>query len=86
MINVEPADPIFRVLGRNHVFFNGLAESQESDLMSAVSALKGAVAFDMIDYARQTVELFCSITGTPPEKLRKVTAPFCPDGSLVNLP
>ena len=49
---------------------------------AAVSALKGAVAFDMNDYARQTVELFCSITGTQPEKLRKVTTPFCPDGSL----
>ena len=82
MINVEPPKPIFRVLGRNHVFIDGPAEPQEHDLNAAVSALKGAVAFDMNDYARQTVELFCSITGTQPEKLRKVTTPFCPDGSL----
>ena len=82
MINVEPPEPIFRVLGRNHVFIDAPAESQEHDLNAAVSALKGAVAFDMNDYARQTVELFCSITGTQPEKLRKVTTPFCPDGSL----
>ena len=82
MINVEPPEPIFRVLGRNHVFIDGPAEPQEHDLNAAVSALKGAVAFDMNDYARQTVELFCSITGTQPEKLRKVTTPFCPDGSL----
>ena len=82
MINVEPPEPIFRVLGRNHVFIDAPAESQEHDLNAAVSASKGAVAFDMNDYARQTVELFCSITGTQPEKLRKVTTPFCPDGSL----
>ena len=74
MINVEPPEPIFRVLGRNHVFIDGPAEPQEHDLNAAVSALKGAVAFDMNDYARQTVELFCSITGTQ--------TPFCPDGSL----
>ena len=82
MINVEPPEPIFRVLGRNHVFIDGPAEPQEHDLNAAVSALKGAVAFGMNDYARQTVELFCSITGTQSEKLRKVTTPFCPDGSL----
>ena len=82
MINVEPPEPIFRVLGRNHVFIDGPAVPQEHDLNAAVSALKGAVAFDMNDYARQTVELFCSITGTQPEKLRKVTTLFCPDGSL----
>ena len=55
------------MLGRNHVFIDGPAEAQEHDLNAAVSALKGAVAFDMNDYARQTVEL---------------TTPFCPDGSL----
>ena len=70
LINVEPPEPIFRVLGRHHVFIDGPAEPQEHDLNAAVSALKGAVAFDMNDYARQTVELFCSITT------------FCPDGSL----
>ena len=79
MINVEPPEPIFRVLGRNLVFIDGPAEPQEHDLNAAVSALKGAVAFDMNDYACQTVELFCSITGARPEKL---TTPFCPDGSL----
>ena len=82
MINVEPFEPIFRVLGRTRVFIHGPAEPQEPDLNAAVSALKGAVAFDTNDYARQTVELFCSITGTQPEKLQTVTTPFCPDGSL----
>ena len=82
IIDVEPPEPIFRVLGRNQVFIDGPAESQEPDLNAAVSTLKGAVAFDMNDYAPQAVELFCSITGTQPEKLRKVTTPFCPDGSL----
>ena len=52
MINVERPEPTFRVC------INGLAEPQEHDLNAAVSALKGAVAFDMNDYARQTVELF----------------------------
>ena len=55
------------MLGRNHVFIDAPAEPQEHDLNAAVSALKGAVAFDMNDYARQTVELFCSITGTARE-------------------
>ena len=49
---------INRVLGRNHVFINGPAGSHEPDLNAAV---KGAVAFDMPDYAQQTVEPFCSI-------------------------
>ena len=61
LINVEPPEPIFRVLGRNHVFIDGPAKPQEHDPNAAVSALKGAVAFDMNDYARQTVELFCSM-------------------------
>ena len=55
MINVEPPEPIFRVLGRNHVLIDGPAEPQKHDLNAAVSALKGAVAFDMNDDARQTV-------------------------------
>ena len=59
------------MLGRNHVFIDGPAER--------CKRIKG---FDMNDYARQTVELSCSTTGTQPEKLRKVTTPFCPDGSL----
>ncbi len=41
-----------------------------------------AMAFSMTDYCIDAVNLYKSITGS--EKLKKVTTPFCPDGSLVH--
>ena len=48
--------------------------------MPSVSASKNAMAFDMVDYAQQTVDLYLSLTGS--KKLKNVQTPFCPEGSL----
>ena len=69
LVNVEPPEPIYRILGRNHLYI----EHDLSD-KSKVQAL----VLDMSDYAKQTVELYRSITKT--EKIRHASTPFLPDG------
>ena len=78
LVDVEPPEPVYRVLGRNHYVINAPSESSEN---AALGALKDAVALDMVDYAQQTVDLYLSITGS--QKLRHAPTPFCPEGSLV---
>ena len=77
LVDVEPPEPVFRVLGRNHYVIDSPAESSEN---AALGALKDAVVFDMIDYAQQAVDLYTSITGS---KLKPANTPFCPEGSLI---
>ena len=77
LVDVEPPEPVFRVLGRNHYVIDSPAESSEN---AALGALKDAVVFDMIDYAQQAVDLYTSITGS---KLKPAATPFCPEGSLI---
>ena len=74
---MEPPEPVFRVLGRNHYVIDSPAESSEN---AALGALKDAVVFDMLDYAQQAVDLYTSITGS---KLKPAATPFCPEGSLI---
>ena len=78
LVDVEPPEPVYRVLGRNHYVINAPPESSEN---AALGALKDAVALDMVDYAQQTVDLYLSITGS--QKLRHAPTTFCPEGSLV---
>ena len=78
LVDVEPPEPVYRVLGRNHYVINAPPESSKN---AALGALKDAVALDMVDYAQQTVDLYLSITGS--QKLRHAPTPFCPEGSLV---
>ena len=68
---------MFRVLGRNHYVVDVGSEAED---MPSVSASKNAMAFDMVDYAQQTVDLYLSLTGS--KKLKNVQTPFCPEGSL----
>ena len=77
LVDVEPPEPVYRVLGRNHYVINAPAESTEN---AALGALKDAVALDIVDYAQQTVDLYMSSTGS--QKLRHAPTPFCPEGSL----
>ena len=77
LVDVEPPEPVFRVLGRNHYVIDSPAESSEN---AALGALKDAVVFDMIDYAQQAVDLYTSITGS---KLKPAATPFCPEGSFI---
>ena len=78
LVDVEPPEPVYRVLGRNHYIINAPTEGTDN---AALGALKDAVALDMVDYAQQTVDLYLSITGH--QKLRHAPTPFCPEGSLV---
>ena len=78
LVDVEPPEPVYRVVGRNHYIINAPAESTEN---AALRALKDAVALDMVDYAQQAVDLYLSIMG--PQKLRYAPTPFCPEGFLV---
>ena len=77
LVDVEPPEPVFRVLGRNHYIVD--VESEAPD-MPSVAAAKDAMSFDMVDYAQQTVDLYLSLTGS--KKLKSVQTPFCPEGSL----
>ena len=77
LIDVEPPEPIYRVLGRNHVLIDAKPRSDEN---AAMGALKQAMAFDMVDYTRQTVDLYKDLTKA--QNLKFAATPFCPDGSL----
>ena len=54
LVDVEPPEDIYRVLGRNHLLINAPKDPTEPDLNAAMGRLKGGMAFDMRDYARQT--------------------------------
>ena len=78
LVDVQPPEPVYKVLGRNPYIINAPAEGTEN---AALGASKDAVALNMVDYAQQTVDLYLSITGH--QKLRHAPRPFCPEGSLV---
>ena len=77
VVDVEPPGPVYRILGRNHCIINAAAEGTEN---AALGALKGAMAFDMLDYAQQTVDLYKSLTGL--KGLKHAATPFAPESSL----
>ena len=77
VVDVEPPEPVYRILGRNHCIINAQPESTEN---AALGALKGAMAFDMYDYAQQTVDLYKSLTGL--KVLKHAATPFAPESSL----
>ena len=78
LVNVEPPEPIYRILGRNHVNI-GLTRqgifTKDEKLVS-----HSAMAFDMSDYAQQTVDLYKSIAKV--DKLKHATTPFVPDTAI----
>ena len=59
-------------IGRNHVYVKHTLEDK-----TKIEAL----AFDMCDYAQQTVDLYKAITKT--EKVKNASTPFLPEGSLL---
>ena len=59
LVNVEPPEPIYRILGRNHVNIGLTSEGIFTKDKKLVS--HSAMAFDMSDYAQQTVDLYKSI-------------------------
>eukprot|EP00439_Symbiodinium_sp_Y106_P039865 s7759_g4.t2 len=81
VVDVEPPEPVYRILGRNHCIINAQPESTEN---AAIGALKGAMAFDMYDYAQQTVDLYKSLTGL--KVLKHAATPFAPESPESSLP
>ena len=80
LVDIEPPEDIYRVLGRNHLLKNAPKDPIEPDLNAAMGRLKGGMAFDMREYARQTVALYLEVAQLKTEKLRDATTPFCPAG------
>ena len=72
LVNVEPPEPIYRILGRNHVYLEHTLEDK-----TKVHAL----AFEMSDYAQQTIDLYKSIAKV--DKIRNASTPFLPEGSFI---
>ena len=54
-VDVEPPEPIYRILGRNHVLTQ-LTQTEGHEQCAAFRA-QGGMLLDMTDYAHQTVEL-----------------------------
>ena len=52
LVNAEPPEPIYRILGRNHVNIGLTSEGIFTKDKKLVS--RSAMAFDMADYAQQT--------------------------------
>ena len=77
-VDVEPPEPIYRILGRNHVLTQ-LTQTEGHEQCAAFRAQDGML-LDMADYAHQTVELYLKISGA--EKLKAAATPFCPEGSI----
>ena len=78
VVDIEPPEPIYRILGRNHVV-TPLSKTEGHDKCAAFQSQTGMV-FDMADYAQQTVDLYKSITGVT--KLKHAATPFPPEGSI----
>ena len=78
-VDVEPPEPIYRILGRNHIY-RKLSDSEGSTKCAALGAQDNALILDMHDYAIQTVDLYKSITGVT--SLKQAATPFCPEGSV----
>ena len=89
LVDVEPPEPIYRVLGRNHsivdlpwqqVAAEGATSNSDSSKPTPNKPVSHMV-FDMYDYALQTVELYKSITGI--DKIKPAATPFVPEGSIL---
>ena len=87
LVDVEPPEPIYRVLGRNHSIVDlpwqqVAAEGSNSDSFKPTPNKPiSHMVFDMYDYALQTVELYKSITGI--DKIKPAATPFVPEGSIL---
>ena len=93
LVDVEPPEPIYRVLGRNHSIVNlprieVAAEGATSNNDGVQSSPNNNnnnkpiphMVFDMYDYAIQTVDLYKSIAGV--DKVKPASTPFVPEGSI----
>lgn len=51
VVNVQPPEPIYRTLGRNHVYSTGYTET------AALRGRADALIFEVRDYAQQTIDI-----------------------------
>ena len=86
LVDVEPPEPIYRVLGRSHSIVD-LAFHKVEDGSATLGEDSEPphkkvphMVFDMYDYALQTVDLYKSITGL--EKVKHAATPFVVEGSI----
>ena len=80
LVDVEPPEPIYRILGRNHVYTSLPAEFDSPFAANAVmNASPRALVFDMLDYANQTIELYRSVANV--DRIKPAQTPFVPEGS-----
>jgi hypothetical protein len=77
-VDLEPPEPIGRVLGRHHDI---VPLQYFSDENAAMGMSKKAMVFNMSDYAAQCAELYVGLPGA--KKLKHASTPFVPEGSLV---
>jgi hypothetical protein len=78
LIELDPPEPLSRVLGRHH---DKVKLNYQSGENSAMRASSTAVAFNMSDYAVQCVDLYLSLQEA--KKLKHAATPFPPEGSLI---
>ena len=78
-VSLDPPAGLGRVLGRHHDLIELPEASGEN---AAMRASPQAMAFNMVDYAKQRVELYESFSSA--KKLRHASTPFCPEGSLIS--
>eukprot|EP00435_Cladocopium_sp_Y103_P068276 s2538_g31.t1 len=78
-VDVEPPEPVYRILGRNHVAMKLPAVADQ--FQCAAFRAQNALVLDMADYAVQTVDLYKQITGAT--KLKKSATSFVPEGSIL---
>ena len=80
-VDVEPPEPIYRILGRNHIYASLEVEPNATTTVNAaMRACPNALVFDMVDYAQQTIELYLSVAKV--DSVKPAQTPFVPEGSL----
>ena len=78
VVNVEPPEPIYRMLGRNHIY--AVVPDSGNTETAALRGSADALIFDMKDYAQQTIDLYKSVAGV--EKIKSAQTPFLADGTF----
>ena len=78
VVNVEPPEPIYRMLGRNHIY--AVVPDSGNTETAALRGSADALIFDMKDYAQQTTDLYKSVAGV--DKIKSAQTPFLADGTF----
>ena len=81
MVDVEPPEPIHRILGRDHLFAKLPDPSLPNEVESAaMRAIDLGMVFDMKAYTAQTIDLYKECAKV--SSVKPALTPFVADGSL----